>query len=148
MAFSISRLPTWEIHLRAYLDQVEHSAFEFGTHDCALFAAACVEAMTGVDPAADFRNTYTNKAGAVAALREHGAGTLLKTVKAWLGEPISPHQAHRGDIVMRDRFTVGICVGAFSWFVGQEQGQNRLIPISTRSCRYAFRVPYTAEAMT
>ena len=142
----LSRFPDWEDRLRTYLDRVAEDPFVWGSHDCALFAASCVNAMCGVDPADGFRGTYTDARGAAQALKDHGAGTLLKTVKSWLGDPQAGHFAHRGDVVMRDATTTGICVGQFSWFVGQEQGENRLVPVPTASCRYAFRVPYIAAA--
>ncbi|WP_082670237.1 DUF6950 family protein [Sphingomonas sanguinis] len=139
---AIVRYPDWEDRLRTYLDRVEYDPFVWGQHDCALFAASCVRAQTGVDPAVAYRGTYDTANGARTALRELGAGTLLKTVKSWFGEPKSVHFAQRGDIVMRDATTVGVCVGQFSFFVGEEQGVDRLAIIPTRDCRYAFTVPF------
>ncbi|WP_294196534.1 hypothetical protein [uncultured Sphingomonas sp.] len=101
--------------------------------------------MTGFDPAEGLRGTYDSGRGAALALRERGAGTLLKTVKLWLGEPISVHFGQRGDIVMRDAYTVGVCVGPYSWFVGEAGGKAGLTTLPTASLRYAFRVPYEIE---
>jgi hypothetical protein len=143
---SVSRASDWEDRLRTYFDRVEDEPFRWGTHDCALFTASAISAMCGVDPAEGFRGTYDTQAGAMEALRATGHGTLLKTVKAWLGEPKSVHLAQRGDIVMRDRTTMGVCVGLFSRFVGQEQGQERLIFVPTASCKYAFTVPFRPPA--
>ena len=140
----MERYSDWEDRLRTYLDRVEWEPFKWGSHDCALFAADCVKAQTGIDPGEHFRGTYTDARGARQALRDYGAGTLLKTVKDWLGEPKSPHQAKRGDIVMQDATTCGVCVGQYSWFVGEEQGFERLAIIPTASCRYAFSVPFHA----
>lgn len=140
----IVRYQDWEDRLATYLDLVEWEPFRWGSHDCALFAASCIQKQTDVDPAADFRGTYSSARGAAEALRTHGAGTLLKTVKSWLGEPISIHFAKRGDVVMRDATTTGICVGQYSYFVGLEQGFERLAIVPTASCRYAFSVPFEA----
>lgn len=120
--------------------------FAWGSHDCALFSASAVNAMCGVDPAAAFRGTYDTQRGAAEALKEHGEGTLLKTVRAWFPEEKSVHLAHRGDLVMKDATAVGICVGRYSWFVGREQGMERLVPVPTRDCRYAFTVPFAPPA--
>jgi len=141
---SLVRHQYWEDALRTYLDRVEWDAFKWGTHDCALFAADCIKAQTGVDPAEVYRGTYSSARGAAEALRLHGAGTLLKTVKSWLGEPICIHHAKRGDIMMRDAKTTGVCVGQYSYFVGVEQGFDRLTILPTASCRYAFSVPFEA----
>lgn len=140
------RFQDWEDRLGTYLDRVAEEPFRWGTHDCALFAASCVNAMTGVDPARDYRGTYDTGRGAAAALREHGAGTLLKTVRSWFGPEKSVHFAKRGDLVMRDSTAVGICVGRYSWFVGADQGLDRLVIIPTADCRYAFTVPFEAAA--
>lgn len=142
---SIIRHQDWEDRLRTYLDRVKEDKFEWGTHDCALFSADCVNAMTGVDPAEVFRGTYDTARGAAEALRTHGGGTLLRTMRQWFGEALeSVHQAQRGDLVMLDRFTVGVCAGRYSWFVGREQGQEGLTIHPTASCRHAFRVPFEA----
>jgi hypothetical protein len=139
----LHRYNDWEDRLRTYLDRVRDDTFAWGTHDCALFAASCINAMCGVDPAAAFRATYTDPRGAALALREHGQGTLLRTVTNWLGEPSCIHHAKRGDIVMRDARTTGVCVGQFSWFVGSlDQGTDKLTVIPTSSCEYAFTIPF------
>ena len=142
----LARFEDWEERLSLRLDNVADKPFEWGSHDCALFAADCVKAMTGFDPAEAFRSRYDTQHGAAVALREHGAGTLLKTLKAIFGEPISPHFAQRGDVVMLDRTTTGICVGRFSYFVGREEGVEGLLVIPTAQCRYAFRVPFEVAA--
>lgn len=143
---NIVRYQDWEARLSVYLDRVAEEPFKWGTHDCALFASDCVLAMTGVDPAEAYRGTYDTVVGAAKALREHGAGTLLKSFTATFGEPISPHFAQRGDLVMLDPKTIGVCVGRHSWFVGREANQEGLVPLFTASCRYAFRVPFEAAA--
>jgi hypothetical protein len=140
------RHPDWFDRLQTYLDTVAEKPFLWGEHDCALFAASAVQRMTGVDPAEAFRNLYDSELGARKALREVGQGTLLKTAKHWFGAPKSVYFAKRGDLVMRDRTTLGICVGPFSWFVGEEHGAAGLVVIPTNACRYAFTVPFEALA--
>lgn len=143
MVNQLHRFSDWEDRLRTYLDRVRDDKFAWGTHDCALFAANCVRAQTGIDPAEAFRGTYDSARGAAEALRQHGQGTLLKTVTSWLGQPSCPHHAKRGDIMMRDRMTTGVCVGQYSWFVGvEDQNTDRLAVIPTASCRYAFHIPF------
>lgn len=140
----MERFSDWEERLRVYLDRIEEEPFAWGKHDCALFVADCIKSQTGIDPAEQFRGKYDTARGAALALREYGAGTLLKTVRHWLGEHKSVHFAKRGDIVMRDAKTCGVCVGPYSWFVGHEQGFERLVVLPTASCRYAFTVPFHA----
>ncbi len=114
------RLEDWEDRLAVYLARVETEPFAWGTHDCALFAASCVEAMTGVDPAVDFRGAYQSKAGAAKALREIGNGTLLKTYQARFREKPAGF-AGRGDLVWNGE-AMGICIGAEALFLGEPDG--------------------------
>lgn len=140
------RHPDWHDRLATYLDRVSEEPFKWGEHDCALFAASAVQRMTGVDPAEDFRGTYDSYKGATEALREHGSGTLLKTVRDWFGPSISVHLAKRGDLVMRDARTLGVCVGQYSWFVAQIGAGVGLIALPTASCAYSFTVPFEAAS--
>ena len=48
------RTPYWRSALAAYIAETMRKPFAWGLHDCALFAAGAVEAMTGNDPAADY----------------------------------------------------------------------------------------------
>lgn len=143
---NLKRHDDWEERLSVYLDRVADEPFKWGSHDCALFAADCVLAMTGADPAEAYRGKYDTARGAAEALREHGAGTLLKTLRATFETEVSVHFAQRGDVVMLDATTTGICVGRFSYFVGREQDHEGLAIIPTAQCRYAFRVPFEGVA--
>lgn len=139
------RAPDWEERLAVLLDRKSEEPFRWGSNDCALFAADAIRAMTGGDPGEAFRGQYDSRAGSAAALREHGEGTLLKTVTAWLGQAKHPVFAQRGDIVMRDRHTLGVCVGLHSWFVGEEHGQSGLVSLPTADCSKAFTLPFAAS---
>lgn len=44
------RLHDWEHRLTRYVTEVACTGFAHGSHDCALFAAGAVEAITGIDP--------------------------------------------------------------------------------------------------
>ncbi|MDH2134936.1 hypothetical protein N5J77_27775 [Sphingobium yanoikuyae] len=143
---TISRAADWEDRLRTLIDRLRDEPFKWGQNDCALFASSAIKAMCGVDPAGALRGAYSDEKGAMEALRQHGAGTLLKTVRAWLGDPKPVAQAQRGDIVLLDRTTVGVCVGRFSWFVGEIFGHQGLTALPTADCKYAFSVPFEALA--
>lgn len=56
----LARVPDWRPRLVAYLEEVRTRPFAYGTHDCALFAAGAVQAMTGHDLAAEFRGQYAS----------------------------------------------------------------------------------------
>ena len=116
------RFPDWPKRLDAAIAAARHRNFVYGglngAQDCALFAADCVQAITGVDYAAELRG-YDSK---VAAYRIVAAyGSLEAMIAALLKrEPVHRSQARRGDVVLAEielgsgesGECVGICAGA------------------------------------
>lgn len=110
-----SRLPDWEARLNAYIEAVSGVDYAYGVHDCGLFCAGAVEAMTGDDPGAVFRGAYDDAVGAAKVLRAKGRGTLIATVASMFDEK-PPAFAQRGDIVWNGE-AIGICFGPMALFV-------------------------------
>lgn len=113
----MNRLPDWEQRLAEYAASIRDLPFAWGSHDCILFAASAIEAMTGTDIAAAYRGRYDSKISAAAILKEVGEGTLLKTLNATL-EKRKPSRARRGDLVWSEG-SVGVCMGPIALFVGE-----------------------------
>lgn len=112
------RLPDWEPRIAAYLDACAKRPFVFGSHDCALFAAGAVEALTGEDFGAPFRGRYSTVRGYKRALTAAGYSSIEGPFTAALGEPVGALMARRGDIVtdgesMGVMWTAGTPVGLF-----------------------------------
>ncbi len=72
MAAPLRRLPDWRARLLTYVANAAQTPFEEGKHDCALFFAGAVDAMTGVDFAAPWRGRYTTTRGGLRVLRRDG----------------------------------------------------------------------------
>lgn len=88
------RREDWEARLEAELRK--DAPFVWGLRDCCLFAADCVRAMTGADPAAEYRGRYNS---------EHESSALVPAgieaaIDRALGQRIPPRKAQRGDVVM------------------------------------------------
>ncbi|MGR3599196.1 MAG: DUF6950 family protein [Heliomarina sp.] len=66
------RLPDWQRRLVDYLGASVRQPFKEGVHDCALFLAGGVEAMTGVDYAEPYRGRYRTTPGGLRILRRDG----------------------------------------------------------------------------
>ena len=112
----MTRRSTWEADLSAYISSVRSRSFAFGEHDCGLFAAGAVLAMTGDDPGAPFRGQYSTELGCAKALKRFGAGDLKSTLDALFDDrPIGRLQ--RGDLVWNGE-AVGVCMGDYALFVG------------------------------
>lgn len=85
--------------------------FAHGERDCALFAADCVAALTGIDHAADVRGAYTTEQGAARLLARHGG---LAGVAGRVGPEIPPLCAAAGDVgllAQDGREFLAVCVG-------------------------------------
>ena len=114
------RLPDWPERLDAVVCAARDRAFAWGTHDCITFAAACITAVTGIDPIADVVS-WSNRADAATAVRGaaggrqslRGAITRTMTARSW--PAVDPGAAGRGDLCLvtggRGHFAA-VCLGA------------------------------------
>jgi hypothetical protein len=106
---AIQRKLNWDTqHFHQFLLDHADKPFAWGSHDCALFAASAVEAITGVDVADDFRGKYTTQLGALRTISKvTGGSTIVDAVihcaaKHGLTEHAHPLMAKRGDLVIID----------------------------------------------
>jgi hypothetical protein len=93
-----ARLREWQARLAACLAERAARPFAWGVHDCCMFAADCVDACTGADPAADLRGAYADAAGALQVVQ--GLGGLPAIAAARLGAEIAPALAQVGDVAV------------------------------------------------
>lgn len=93
----MSRYTDWQPRLIAYMHECVRKPFQEGIHDCALFAANAVAAMTGQDYAAPYRGRYTTTKGGLRILRKDGFDDHVALAAAHL-EEVPPAFARPGDI--------------------------------------------------
>lgn len=130
------RRADWQLRLAAFVQERASMPFEWGRNDCCLFAADAVQAMTGGDPAAPMRG-YSSALGAQRLIEE--AGGLLELVSQYLGDPVSPHMAGVGDVVLlvnEGRDLLGICNGTSA--IGA--GPQGMAVLGMESARAAWKV--------
>jgi hypothetical protein len=100
-AASLIRRKDWRSRLTAAVDGFRGVPFAWdGIHDCGMFFAAGVEAVTGVDIAAPLRGRYWSKSGAFRALRDLGFEDHVAYVASILPELGNPAMARAGDGVV------------------------------------------------
>ena len=136
---SLARIPTWRVALHETIEAHRRLPFAWGQHDCALFVADCVRAMTGLDLATGFRGSYSTPAGSVRALKRAGFDDLV-ALAANFFEAIPPMMARAGDIAAietPDGWAVGVVVGEQVLFLGSD-GLGAVDRLSTTK---AFKVP-------
>lgn len=133
------RLPDWRVRLTDYLAEVARHPLRPGRHDCALFVAGAVRAMTGSDPARGWRGKYRSLAAGQRALEARGYADHVALVAAWC-PPVAPAFAAVGDIaVMKsdvDAAALGLVQGA-SVYVLSRTG---LVLVSRMEMLGAFKI--------
>jgi hypothetical protein len=97
----LTRREDWPSRLAAALEEARDKPFKWGSHDCGLFAADCVLAMTDTDPAALYRGQYVDEAGARDTLWLISGGGLRAAWTKALGPAMNNvRMAKRGDVVL------------------------------------------------
>ena len=130
------RYTGWEKILSGFVASRQGVPFVWGQHDCCLFAADAVQAMTGIDYAAPFRGRYGTATGAARMLAPYGG--IVGYVNSVLPS-VSVAMAGRGDAVLIETETgpaLGICLGINSAFAAPDG----LSYYTTLSCCAAWRV--------
>lgn len=116
----MKRTKGWQKRLIAYLDATHRKPMRPGKHDCALFAAGAVEAMTGVDLARGWRGYRTFNEGR-KFLEKAGHASIADMIAAHLAE-IDPDHALPGDVMIVDGVdgadATGILQGDFIYTAG------------------------------
>jgi hypothetical protein len=107
----LKRVNEWRERLGQILLSAQELEFQWGTFDCALHVCNCIRAVTGTDPAAQYRGTYSDQAGAE---KIYGSSlvSFIATTAASLGCPEVPVTfARRGDVVWIDNGTEQGAIG-------------------------------------
>lgn len=136
------RYSYWRTALADYLHRVSGEPFVPGRHDCALFAAGAVDAMTGEDFAADYRGRYKTLAGGYRLLKKRGFESHAD-LAASIFEEIHPSHAMVGDIAAVNGdggIALGIVQGEGVYVLSPE---GRIDTVPLLNAIRAFRVPFT-----
>ncbi|UDF29395.1 UNVERIFIED_ORG: hypothetical protein LHK14_18055 [Roseateles sp. XES5] len=97
---TLKRRDDWRAHLLAYLAEVKATPLNYGGHDCGVgLVARAVEAMTGVDLAAQWRGRYDSARGALRMLRDDGYADLETLGRSML-PAFHPSLGQIGDIAL------------------------------------------------
>lgn len=127
------RVEHWESRLAEQITLAQNKPFQWGEHDCCLWAADTVLAITEVDHMAAFRGKYKSERGAMRLMKKK-YNSLNEAVSALLPS-VSVKMAQRGDVVSHNG-ALGICSGINSFFVSP----SGLLAVKTLKCDAAWRV--------
>lgn len=95
------RITKWQSALGEFLKQSSGARFAWGSHDCCIFAADAVRAITDVDVAESFRG-YATKDEAREILKARGGieGLADSVALEYSLPERTPASAQRGDVVL------------------------------------------------
>ena len=113
----MERLFNWEQRLSDYLQERREMPFEYGSNDCAHFAAVAVEAITGENPMTDIR-PYKSLTTSLKAIKEADADSLEQIIdRKFQDIPIG--FASTGDLAFHDG-SVGVVLSGRAAFVSED----------------------------
>lgn len=139
---SLRRLPDWRPRLGRIIDSAREVPFQWGVFDCALHVCNCIRAITGVDPAANFRGKYSDTAGAAAIYGSSFEDFIAVQAQLLSLQEIPVTLARRGDVVFVDNATPQGCVGVVSLdgrYVSCA-GEKGIVMVTIDRWRRAWRV--------
>lgn len=128
----MTRRLDWPERIDAVIRSHSGAAFEYGAHDCVLFAADVVDALTGSDPASDVRGSYDAQ-----TLRQvyRKTGGVERAIAARLTCEISPMLATTGDIGISGKGAkcfACVCAGGGAWLAPAPHGVEAIDPSHVR----------------
>lgn len=133
------RKSDWEQRLADFIAKSRARPYEYGRHDCLLFIADAVRAITGKDHARGHRGKYKNETGALRRLKSLGHDRPEELLdKLFKEKPVG--FAQRGDIVLASDGIPAVCMGAFAVSVGQEGYQEGLVRVPRSDWVKAWKI--------
>ena len=133
----MTRLPDWPDRLSVLVARAHTQLFTWGSHDCCMWAADAVQALTGHDPAADLRGRYADAPSAMHTLR--AVGGLLGAGRRTGVRLAGPGYARDGDVALVHdgrRPMLAVRVGDV-WMAAATRG---LMALPTGAARMAWGV--------
>lgn len=99
MKQKLERLPNWHARLTHFILEVRNIPLIYGKHDCMLFPAGAIWAMTGVDLAKEYRERYSTALEGMQLLRNAGYRSQYEYIRKNF-EEVHPAFAKVGDIAL------------------------------------------------
>lgn len=94
------RVHDWDVRLADCIEASRAQPFQWGQHDCAIWAMSVRLNLRGRDVKPDWFGKYKTAKGAARHMLRMDAKNLEEAGRITLGAPIAPLLAQRGDIVL------------------------------------------------
>jgi hypothetical protein len=136
------RYSFWRTALFDYVHAVSARQFQWGQHDCALFAAGAVQAMTGEDFASKYRGRYKTLKGGFGLLKKAGFANHADMAASLL-EEVHPSLAQVGDVAaIEENGAIGLGIVQGERIYVLRPGTAGIGTVSRLEAMRAFRVPF------
>lgn len=132
------RLADWQLNFEKFIAKYRHSPFVWGKHDCCLFAANSVLAITGKDYAESLRDSYDSVESAVKVIKQFGGIESIASSLTGIS-PVSASYADVGDVLLVlqcGREMLAVCNGS-TMFAPGERG---LITLETHTALKTWKI--------
>lgn len=94
------RVDNWPTKLAELIESNRDRRFRWGSFDCCIWAAICVDAIRGDNIVDRIKSEYSNKSQAIEYLARFGS--TESAITEYLGEPQHINMTSRGDVVVID----------------------------------------------
>lgn len=139
------RRDDWEARLAEVLATAVAQPFAWGIQDCCLFAADCVQALTGIDFADEFRGTYDDAdSAAMRLIAVTGTTEIAIAINEYFKFPRLGNVAFaaRGDLALfkneRDQDTLGVIDLTGEWIACVSPQGLQYLPIDCAVMAWAI----------
>lgn len=149
---ALKRFEDWPTRLDAFIASRMKSPFVWGEQDCCMFAGSAVNAMTGVDLCARFREKYSTASGAAKILWDtetHSIRVLMQfTAELWRLPEIPVSFAQRGDLVLIEqkrngnqaRMEHGMGIVSLDGTEAWAAGAEGIVTVPVLRCQLAWKI--------
>lgn len=129
--------PGWQADVAGVFLERMAAPFKWSHNDCCLFAADCILAATGDDPAADVRGKYDDALSAARLI--DSLGGLEKIAASRCGPEIPPASAVFGDIGLINNHGRP-CLAVFGGEFFHAPAEHGLTILPIEACTKAWRL--------
>ena len=134
------RREDWPERLEEYINDVQDVEFDWDNNNCLIFSMGAVEAVTGENLYQEYREKHATES-TETLFEELGVIGVYRMLRSAFGNSIPVSMAQRGDLIIRRKpYSIGICRGALSNFVGVDEDYEGVIEVETLKAAYAFKV--------
>lgn len=136
----MNRFDDWQTRLTDYINSIVRKPFNWGEHDCFIFAGQCVKAMTGNNYIDEMVGKYHDAESSLEYAKSIGVRNHIEFISRRFKSRPSVLNMMRGDVAvipaLQSDYALGICQGSKVYTVGE----SGLYMVCASQAKKAFAV--------